>query len=84
MVNVSWREAIDYCVWQSNQLGMIIRLPTKTEWTYASRMKTAELSSLPSADARFMEWYFDQESNPSVASSANIGFRLLIPSSTTW
>lgn len=84
IVNVSWREAIDYCVWQSNQLGMIIRLPTKTEWTYASRMKTAELSSLPLVDARFMEWYFDQESNPSVGSSAYIGFRLLIPSNTTW
>lgn len=84
MVNVSWRAAIDYCVWQSNQLGMMIRLPTKAEWTYASKMKTAEFSSLPSADARYMEWYLDQESNPSVGSAANIGFRLLIPSSTTW
>ncbi len=84
MVNVSWRAAIDYCVWQSNQLGLIIRLPTKAEWTYASRIKNAELSSLSSADTMYTEWYLDQESNPSVGSSANIGFRLLIPSSTTW
>jgi hypothetical protein len=84
IVDVSWREAIDYCVWQSKQLGIIARLPTKAEWTYASRDKTTELSLQPTADNMFTEWYFDQESNPLVGSSDNIGFRLLIPSSTTW
>ena len=32
VVNVSWDDARDYCVWLSKKLGLNVRLPTEAEW----------------------------------------------------
>tara|TARA_R110002051_G_scaffold290773_1_gene354427 strand:- start:56490 stop:57257 length:768 start_codon:yes stop_codon:yes gene_type:complete len=37
MVNVSWRDAMDYADWLSNELDQKARLPYEAEWEYAAR-----------------------------------------------
>ena len=37
VVGVSWSEAVTYCAWQSEQTGLLHRLPTEAEWEKAAR-----------------------------------------------
>jgi len=37
MINVSWRDAMDYADWLSTQLDHKVRLPYEAEWEYAAR-----------------------------------------------
>jgi formylglycine-generating enzyme required for sulfatase activity len=40
VVNVSWNDAVEFCVWLSRYEGKNYRLPTEAEWEYACRAGT--------------------------------------------
>ena len=45
VVNISWKDAADYCEWLGKKLGMKVRLPSEAEWELAARGK--ELNKYP-------------------------------------
>jgi formylglycine-generating enzyme required for sulfatase activity len=37
VVNVTWKNAVDFCTWLSRKEGKTYRLPTEAEWEYCAR-----------------------------------------------
>jgi formylglycine-generating enzyme required for sulfatase activity len=37
VTGVTWQDAVDYCNWLSQQLGVTVRLPSEAEWEFAAK-----------------------------------------------
>ncbi|MDF7821812.1 bifunctional serine/threonine-protein kinase/formylglycine-generating enzyme family protein [Runella sp. MFBS21] len=59
VVNVTWQQANDYCLWVSKQTGDTYRLPTEVEWEYAARggKQTKDYLYAGSNELNEVGWY---------------------------
>ncbi|MEI7907284.1 MAG: SUMF1/EgtB/PvdO family nonheme iron enzyme [Bacteroidota bacterium] len=60
MVNVSWNDAKDFCVWMDSTTGKKIRITTEAEWEYAARGGKNSLQYTYSGSNSIgdVAWYF--------------------------
>ena len=63
VINITWREAVNYTVWLSAQTGERYRLPSESEWEYAARAGGDTL------------WPWGDEMLPNRANCADCGSR---------
>ena len=65
IVNVSWRDAMDYADWLSGQLKQKARLPYEAEWEYAARggKKSKGFKFSGGNDAIDVSWYDENSKN---------------------
>jgi len=59
IVNVSWNDARDYCIWLSGTTGKNYRLPTEAQWEYAARggNKSQNYTYSGSNNVEKVAWY---------------------------
>jgi formylglycine-generating enzyme len=59
IVNISWRDAMEYCDWLSKKTGHKYTLPTEAQWEYAARggNKSGNYSYSGSSNINKVAWY---------------------------
>jgi formylglycine-generating enzyme required for sulfatase activity len=59
IVNVTWKEAMDYCSWLSKKTGQNYTLPTEAQWEYAARggNKSGNYKYSGSENINKVAWY---------------------------
>ena len=68
VVNISWDEATAFCMWLSQETGVIFRLPTEAEWEKAARGP-----STGSGAGRIFPWGDVWETNRANIGDAHVG-----------
>ena len=66
MVNVSWNDALAYCLWLTKKLGKTVRLPTESEWEFAAsggKNGKGDIYS-GSSDIMLIAWNNDLKTHP--------------------
>ena len=68
ILNVSWKDAMDYCSWLSKKTGHNYTLPTEAQWEYAARggQKSSNFKYSGSNNLNKVAWYDEttQEKGP--------------------
>ena len=57
ITNITWNEVNEYCDWLSNKTGILFRLLTEDEWTFA-------LGKIPSSKLDEFSWAYEPKKNP--------------------
>lgn len=55
MVNVSWYDAVAFCIWLSKKTNEQIRLPYEEEWTICMNSKSNSINSISELDLQEMD-----------------------------
>ena len=56
VTRISWRQAMDFCAWLSDQTGRKVTLPTEAQWEWAARAGSDQPFYFGNLDADFGAW----------------------------
>lgn len=74
VINVSWRDAVDYATWLSQQTGKRYRLPTESEWEYAARSGKSDTWAGTSDESQLRDYaVFSTKSTAAVGGTQPVG-----------
>jgi formylglycine-generating enzyme required for sulfatase activity len=65
VTGISWKDAVAFCDWLSDETGRVYRLPTEAEWEFAAcgGNKSKGYQYAGSDSIKAVAWYYDNSSN---------------------